>query len=280
MAGPSVLLVDNGSTKPAATLSLRAIAGQLERAAGRPVIPASLQHSDRIPANALDGQPATLLAPALRGLLEAGQREFVTIPLFFGRSRALTSFIPQQVSELAAEFGPFTLRQAEALMPLPAGDPRLGRILADHVAVCTRALGRDPARVIVVDHGSPLPEVTAVRARATMDLRELLPASIAIGQAVMERRQGAEYDFNGQLLGDLLDSCAARQPDAAVVLAMMFISPGRHAGPSGDIEQICAEAMQRHPGLRVLASPLVGEHPLLVDILRDRLDAALAQAAA
>jgi sirohydrochlorin ferrochelatase len=280
MAAPTVILVDNGSTKPAATLSLRSIAEQLERAVGRPVLPASLQHSDRVPAAALGGRPAVLLAPALRDLLEAGQREFVTVPLFFGRSRALTSFIPQQVAELAAEFGPFSLRQADALMPLPEGDPRLARILADHVAACTRRLGRDPTRVIVVDHGSPLPEVTAVRARVTMDLRELLPPAVALGQAVMERRQGAEYDFNGQLLGDLLDICAARQPDTAVALAMMFISPGRHAGPGGDIEQICAEAMVRHPGLRVVASPLVGEHPLLVQILRDRLDAALAQAAA
>jgi sirohydrochlorin ferrochelatase len=280
MAQPAVMLVDNGSTKPAATLSLRAIADRLERLAGRPILPVSLQHSDRIPAAALGGRPAALLAPALRGLLESGQREFVTIPLFFGRSRALTSFIPQQVAELAAEFGPFSLRQADALMPLPDGDRRLARILADHVAVCSRSLGRDPARVIVVDHGSPLPEVTAVRARVTMDLRELLPPAVAIGQAVMERRQGAEYDFNGQLLGDLLDSVAARQPDAAAVLAMMFISPGRHAGAGGDIEQICAEAMARHPGLRVIASPLIGEHPLLVEILRDRLDAALAQAAA
>jgi sirohydrochlorin ferrochelatase len=280
MAEPAVLLVDNGSTKPAATQSLRAIADQLGRASGRPIMPVSLQHSDRVPAAALDGRPALLLAPALRQLLESGQREFVTIPLFFGRSRALTSFIPQQVAELAAEFGAFSLRQAEVLLPLPEGEPRLARILADHVALCTRTLGTDPARVIVVDHGSPLPEVTAVRARVTMDLRDLLPPSVAIGQAVMERRQGSEYDFNGQLLGDLLDSCAARQRDAVVVLAMMFISPGRHAGPGGDIEQICAEAMGRHPGLRVVASPLVGEHPMLVEILRDRLSAALAQAAA
>jgi sirohydrochlorin ferrochelatase len=91
----------------------------------------------------------------------------------------------------------------------------------------------------------------------------------------MERRQGPEYDFNGQLLGDLLDSCVSGGRRAAVVLAMMFISPGRHAGAGGDIETICAEAMARNPRLRVKVSPLVGEHPLLVEILKDRLEAAL-----
>ena len=89
----------------------------------------------------------------------------------------------------------------------------------------------------------------------------------------MERRQGAEYDFNGQLLGALLDSCAGQDADAVIVLAMMFISPGRHAGAGGDIEEICADAMARNPGLRVKISPLIGEHPLLIDILYDRLRA-------
>jgi hypothetical protein len=91
----------------------------------------------------------------------------------------------------------------------------------------------------------------------------------------MERRQGPEYDFNGQLLGDLLDACAAKKPGAVIVLAMMFISPGRHAGPGGDIDQICRDAMDRNPGLRVGVSDLVGEHPLLIEILNQRLQAAL-----
>lgn len=279
MSSPAVLLVDNGSTRPAATLSLRAIAARLQERSGLVIHPVSLQHADRVAAAALDGRPAQVLAPALRALLDAGEREFVVLPLFFGRSRALTSFIPQQAAELASEFGPFELRQAEVLVPLPQGEPRLAQILADHVAACSRALATQATRVVVVDHGSPLPEVTAVRARVTMDLRGHLPAGVAIGQAVMERRQGSEYDFNGQLLGELLDSCADPGRDTAVVLAMMFLSPGRHAGAGGDIEQICAEAMARHPRLQVAISPLVGEHPLLLDILHDRLRAALEPAA-
>mgnify|MGYP003572556988 FL=1 len=129
--------------------------------------------------------------------------------------------------------------------------------------------------MIVVDHGSPLPEVTAVRAKVPMTLRERLEDGIWLSQAVMERRKSADYDFNGQLLGDLLDSCVTPDGAAVVVLAMMFISPGRHAGPGGDIEAICADAIARNPGLKLKISPLIGEHPLLIDILRARLEAVL-----
>ena len=275
MAYPVVLLVDNGSRRGAATLSLRSIAARLSEASGRHIIPVSLQHADQIAQDELGGEPARLLPEFLRGQLEKGQRNFILLPLFFGKSRALTEFIPEQVERLIDEFGPFECRQADVLSPMPEGERLLADILADHVIQCSVGLGAEPTHVIVVDHGSPLPEVTAVRAKATMMLRERLPEGVSLGQAVMERRQGAEYDFNGQLLGDLLDSCAGQDADAVVVLAMMFISPGRHAGAGGDIEEICADAMARNPGLRVKISPLIGEHPLLIDILEDRLQAAI-----
>jgi sirohydrochlorin ferrochelatase len=278
MAKTQYLLIDNGSTRPGATLSLRRIAAALSRQRGEEVHPVSLQHADRVPASELGGEPASVLAGFLRERLVAGYRDFVTVPLFFGRSRALTAFVPEQVDHLSTEFGPFRLAQADVLSPLPAGEPRLARILADHVESAAAALPAAPDRVIVVDHGSPIPEVTAVREAAAAALRERLPAGRVVDQAVMERREGRRYDFNGRLLERVLDESAARG-ERHVVLAMMFISPGRHAGPGGDIEEICAAAMARHPGLRVVASPLVGEHPLLIDILADRLAAAGAAAA-
>lgn len=273
MSEPVIALVDNGSTRAGASLSLRAIAASLTTACGRQVHPVSLQHADRIPAKQLDGRPALVLRDFLRQQLAQGERDFLVLPLFFGRSRALTSFIPEQVAALTDEFGTFSLRLADVLSPMPQGEPRLAEILADHVHQCSA--GKLPDRVVVVDHGSPLPEVTAVRAQVVMSLRERLPEGVALGQAVMERRQGAEYDFNGQLLGDLLDTLAADKGATLVVLAMLFISPGRHAGPGGDIEEICRDAQLRNPGLEVCISPLVGEHPLLIEILEARLRDAL-----
>lgn len=275
MAAPVVMLVDNGSRQAAAVLSLRRIAAELAGAIGMAVHPVSLQHADDIPAAQLGGQAAESLVGFMRSQLVRGVREFVAVPLFFGNSRAVTTFIPEQVEQLAAEFGPFDFRQADVLAPMPQGEPLLADILAAHVATCSAQLGAEPTRVIVVDHGSPLPEVTAVRTKVAMALRERLPPGVALSQAVMERRQGPAYDFNGQLLGDLLDSCVNQDAEAVVVLAMMFISPGRHAGPGGDIETICAEAVARNPGLHLKISPLVGEHPLLIRILQARLRAVL-----
>ncbi len=275
MSDPVVILADNGSRRPAATLGLRAIAEDLSAATGRRVHPVSLQHADTIPAEELGGTPAEVLPGFLRHHLTQGRRKFVVVPLFFGRSKALSAFIPEQIELLGKEFGPFVVRVADVLSPMPQGGPLLADILADNVTRCCAERGAEADCVIVVDHGSPLPEVTAVRAKVTMTLRERLVEGIWLTQAVMERRRGRAYDFNGQLLGDLLDTCVKPGGGAVVVLAMMFISPGRHAGAGGDIGAICNEAMARNPGLQVLISPLVGEHPLLIDILKARLDAVI-----
>jgi sirohydrochlorin ferrochelatase len=89
----------------------------------------------------------------------------------------------------------------------------------------------------------------------------------------MERREGPEYDFNGPLLETLLDDLA-READAGTVLVCpLFIAPGRHAGPGGDIETICRRAEECHPGFSTRLAPLVGAHPALPDILLERLRA-------
>ena len=91
----------------------------------------------------------------------------------------------------------------------------------------------------------------------------------------MERREGPEYDFNGPLLQDLLENLARENKVLNVAASMLFLSPGRHAGEGGDIAGICGYAMQNHPGLTVHISPLVGDNPSLIDLLRDRLQAIL-----
>jgi hypothetical protein len=90
----------------------------------------------------------------------------------------------------------------------------------------------------------------------------------------MERREGVAYDFCEPLLARLLRS--AEWNAGEVIIAMQFLLPGRHAGPEGDVAQICREAEAVSGGaLRTTLSPLVGEHPLLVDILAERWKAAL-----
>lgn len=269
----TILLVDNGSTRPEATLNLRRLAHELSERAGQEIHPVSLMHSNKIPASALNNKPAQTFEPFMRHQLEQGARAFIIIPLFFGKSRALTRFIPDHVEALQKEFGPFSVTVVDELCPLPTGEPRLSRILHDHVVQVSTEKNCKADRVILVDHGSPIPEVTAVRQHITEELQELLGTTTPLTQAVMERRQGSEYDFNGDLLEDVLKKLAWDDASQTVILAMMFFSPGRHAGPGGDIEEIYQKIEREYPGLQVYPSPLVGSHPLLVDILQSRLEA-------
>ncbi|MBK5969010.1 MULTISPECIES: sirohydrochlorin chelatase [Thiorhodovibrio] len=269
---PEILLVDNGSKRAQATLSLRGLAGRLQALTGKVIAPVSLLHSDSIPAAALDGQPALTLAPYLRHRLASGQRDFLLLPLFFGQSRALTSYIPDTANTLRADFGDFQLRTAAPLCPLPQGEPRLVDILADNLAQCRKQAGRPFEQVFLVDHGSPIRPVTAVRNWLAGELSRRLDAGIGLTQAAMERRPGREYDFNGPLLADALDAYASTHPRASIAVAMQFLAPGRHAGPDGDVVDICRGIEQRHQGFSIRISPLMGGHPLLIEILSDRLN--------
>jgi len=268
----TVMLVDNGSRRAEAALSLRRLAADLGRQVGEAVYPVSLLHSSGISADRLDGRPAETFAPFLRRQLTAGARAFAVIPLFFGRSRALTDFIPETAAALTHELGPFDLEVADPLVPLPGGEPRLVEILCDQVRRAAAVEGLSSYRVVLVDHGSPSPEVTAVRWWLAAGMRVALGNGVTLDEAVMERRPGSAYDFNGALLEDQLARMAAEDRSTPAILAMLFLSPGRHAGSGGDIERICSSAEEAYPGFRVCPTALVGSHPRLLTILRSRYE--------
>ncbi|MCU7891508.1 MAG: cobalamin biosynthesis protein CbiX [Candidatus Thiodiazotropha sp. (ex Ustalcina ferruginea)] len=270
---PTLLLIDNGSSQARATLSLRHLARRLSHISGQNISPVSLQHAHKIPAEKLDGKAARTLEPFLREMLAKGIRDFLAIPLFFGRSMALTSLIPDLVDSLESDFGPISFRLTDELYPLPTGEPRLAQILYDQIDPILQQA--EQQNVILVDHGSPLPAVTEVRVRVAEDLRTLLPAEIDLQEAVMERRSGTQFDFNGELLEQVLDRAALTGINNPIVLSLLFLLPGRHAGSDGDIASICLDIEQLHPGLSIHTSQLVSDHPVLVDILYDRLKTGL-----
>ncbi len=268
---PAILLIDNGSSRPDSTLALRALAQALGRRTGAAVHPVSLLHADQLPAAALNGRPADTLEPYLRRALASGEREFHLIPLLFGPSRALSRFIPDLVADLRRVHGPFRVRLAPALCPLPRGEPRLADLLAEHIRATAAAHAIAPRRLVLVDHGSPMPQVTAVRTWLAQRLRERIDPGAVLTEAAMERRPGAEYDFNGDLLTLVLHRLAAADPSTPVIVAMLFLAPGRHAGPGGDIAAICTAVQAEVPGFQAHPTPLVGSHPALIEILADRL---------
>ena len=89
----------------------------------------------------------------------------------------------------------------------------------------------------------------------------------------MERRDGAQYDFNEPLLERIGKIAVGGSGD--LVLAMFFLLPGRHAGAGGDVAEICQGLLDAGQFRRIRQTPLLGSHLKIVEILNDRLAAVL-----
>ena len=265
---PVCFLFDNGSLRPASTLSLRRIADWLRlRLEGVDVRPVSLLHSSAVDAGELGGERAGLLEPELEAALARGENDFVLLPLFFGPSAAVTAYVPERLQALRKKFPVLQVREARWLVDVTAvSDTRMAEILADGVRRAAAHAGWSAPKVVLVDHGSPQRGVTAVRDFLGEQLRRLLGGQVAV--ASMERRREPEFSFNEPLLAGLLGSKSFGGGE--VIVALQFLSPGRHAGPGGDIAEICAKAVRAQPDLRVVSTGLVGEDQRLADVLAER----------
>lgn len=266
------LLVDNGSLRAESILNLRRIAMALSGQENVEVIASSLLHSSKVSPEELDGQPAVNLERRLRWFLQSGIRDFTIIPFFFGPTRAILEYLPQRLAHLRGKFGHFNISRTPFLFDETDADGNgdLVSILADNVRDCIVRNGLRHPRVALVDHGSPVEAVTRVRNRLAEQLSGELDTEVSgLAPASMERRPGDAYAFNEPLLERLLVQDQWR--DAEVVVCMLFLSPGRHAGADGDIAGICARASANAPGLRAFMTPLVGTHPGILKLLGRRL---------
>lgn len=260
-----VLLVDNGSLEPASTLQLRSLAAALSQQPNvGHVEPVSLAHSGSIPASALEGQPAELFEAALERYVHEGVHELTVVPLFVGPSLALTRALPA----LIAKQPTLRVRVAEPLQP--PGATALGVILSDLVR---EQVPSPLTRVAVVDHGSPARAVAAARDEVAAQVRAQLGGIVReVAACSMERRPGAEYDFNEPLLETLL--ARPEWQTGPVIVALLFVAPGRHAGPEGDVAQICRRTRAGGDFTEVKFTRVLGRHPRLVALLAERCRAA------
>lgn len=235
-------LFDNGSFRPESTLVLRALAGRLAERLGHAVTAVSLLHSTRVPAEELGGEKAQLLEPALDAWFAANPAgEVLLLPLFFGPSGALVDYIPERMGHLQAKHGAVRTVLAAPLVRADEEPAELTAILADRVRAVVAEQGWARPKVVLCDHGTPLATVTAVRDRLGLLLAQALGDEVAAcSVASMERREGDAYAFNEPLLARRLESPPFDEGD--VVVALQFLSPGRHAGPGGDVATICGEA--------------------------------------
>jgi sirohydrochlorin ferrochelatase len=61
-----------------------------------------------------------------------------------------------------------------------------------------------------------------------------------------------------------------------VIVHPYFLLPGRHW--EEDIPKLAADAASHHPGVRYLVTSPLGLHPLMVDVINDRIDQCLRHA--
>ena len=140
----------------------------------------------------------------------------------------------------------------------------LAPIITERVreTLVAKKLSRPP--IIVVDHGGPSPVSAALRDVIAVNVRALLAGEIGpLAAASME-------GTHGPLLADQLTMPGFNRGD--VVVAPLSLAPGRHAGPDGDVAQICRAAPAR-----CHLTQLVGDHPSVVEVLTAVLGRALGE---
>jgi len=157
MAATRILLVDNGSFRPEATLELRRLSAEVAQLLGQPVHPVSVLHSHKIDPALLDGQPAVIFEQAVQQAKTDGITELIVLPLFIGPSRAITEYLPQVFADAQPGAMKLTLR------PTLYGEDgaELLEILTDQILHTPGDADKDT--VLLCDHGSPIIEVTRVR---------------------------------------------------------------------------------------------------------------------
>jgi sirohydrochlorin ferrochelatase len=222
------------------------------------VHPVSVLHSHKIDKALLAGEPAVIFEQAVQQAKTDGIDELMVLPLFIGPSRAITEYLPQVFAD--AQPGAMKLTVRPTLYGEDGAE--LLEILTDQILHTPGDAEKDT--VLLCDHGSPIIEVTRVRDALARDLSAEMdiPPSRLIACS-MERREGPEYAFNEPLLATALQ----RAPGDVIIL-MLFLLPGRHAGPDGDVATIAKEHAK--PGAQVRMSPLLAKHPSMSQLIAKR----------
>ncbi len=114
--------------------------------------------------------------------------------------------------------------------------------------------------VILVDHGSRREESNAL----LLDVVRSFAASS--GYAVVEP---AHMELAEPSISTAFDRCVERGATTVVVFPY-FLLPGRHW--SEDIPRLAAAAARNHPGVRYLVTAPFGLHPLMAEVMQQRIE--------
>jgi sirohydrochlorin ferrochelatase len=118
--------------------------------------------------------------------------------------------------------------------------------------------------VIVVDHGSRRSESNELLLDVVRQFAE------ATGLAIAEP---AHMELAEPSIDTAFSRCVARGAETVVVFPY-FLLPGRHW--NNDIPQLTAAAARKHPGVGYLVTAPFGLHPLMAEVMRQRIEHCLA----
>ena len=262
-------LIDNGSLRAGSVLQMREIAQNLSARTGHSVRPFGLMHSHKVAPSELGGLPGQSMQEFLASERADEVDEIRALPFFLGPSLAITDWLPENLGLWKEKTDS---RKFRILPPLyQSGDDRLAQAMSELCQQAMKNAGFHNPHVAMVDHGTPLPEVNQVREEVGAKVEQFLGKTVSgFSTCAMERRPGAEYDFNDPLLEDLLKGWFADEV-REVVLSQFFLLPGRHAGPGGDLAQICQPFIDQ--GMKIFRTENLGAHSLVQEILLDRVRA-------
>lgn len=120
----------------------------------------------------------------------------------------------------------------------------------------------DNVGIIVVDHGSKLPEANEMLEQVARQFAK------STGVPIIEP---AHMELAEPTIAQAFNRCVERGA-AKIVVQLFFLSPGRHS--SRDIPELVAEAAREHPRIPYVISEPMGMDPRVCDLMLARtLDA-------
>ncbi|BFG26928.1 hypothetical protein CerSpe_132020 [Prunus speciosa] len=121
--------------------------------------------------------------------------------------------------------------------------------------------------VIIVDHGSRRKESNLMLNEFVSMFKE------RTGYPIVEP---AHMELAEPSIHVAFNSCVLQGANR-VIVSPFFLLPGRHWNQ--DIPSLTAEAAKEHPGVSYIVTAPLGLHPLLVDVLNDRINHCLSHIA-
>jgi sirohydrochlorin ferrochelatase len=122
----------------------------------------------------------------------------------------------------------------------------------------------DRLGIVLVDHGSQRAESNAMLLDVVREFQA------ATGFAIVEP---AHMELAEPSIDAAFSRCVQRGAKKIVVFPY-FLLPGRHWNE--DIPNLAVAAAQRHPGVRYLVTAPFGLHPLMSEVMRQRIEHCLA----